>query len=269
MRSEERQQYILKTAQENGFISIPKTAETLGVSVETIRRDVNFLSKKRLLKKVHGGASPIKAPIWKDEPYFTRFHRNQQGKMAIAAEAVKMIHNGNIVSFDGGATTAVLVSLIQNVNNVTFVVNSLPIATTLVDKVTAGEISGTIIMTGGQINSPGYRTYFPMALDTIDKYRYNIVFVSCTALNAGGAFSNATNPGVFSQHLMRHASSCVLLVDSEKLGKTSVFEFAQLTEFDRIITDDIHPCPPDIIQALEGTDTELTIVSCKHQHRDD
>lgn len=264
MRSDERLQHILKIAQDNGFVSIPKTAEALGISVETVRRDINHLCKKNLLKKVHGGATPVKAPIFKDADYSVRIYRNQQGKYAIAAEAAKMIRNGHIVSFDGGATTAILASLVQNVRNVTFVVNSLPIATTLVDKHFANENPySTVIMAGGQINSPGYRTYFPMALDTIDKYRYNIVFISCTALSADGVFNNATNTGVYAQHLMRRASTSVLLVDSEKLGKTSVFEFAKLTEFDRIIIDDRFPCPPDIIQALEGSSTELTIVHCE------
>ena len=52
MRSEERKQYIMKQAQENGFVSIPKTAASLGVSVETVRRDINTLCEKNQLKKV-------------------------------------------------------------------------------------------------------------------------------------------------------------------------------------------------------------------------
>lgn len=262
MRAEERQQYILKFAQDKGFVSIPKTAEFLDISIETVRRDINALCRKNLLKKVHGGATPVKAPIFTDAAYFTRIRRNQQGKFAIAAEAAKMIRDGSVISFDGGATTAVLASCVQNVHGVTFVVNSLPIATTLVDKVNAKEITGTIIMTGGQINSPGYRTYFPMALETIDKYYYNAVFLSCTALSAAGASNSATNTSIYVEHLMRRASTSVLLVDSDKLGKNSVCEFAKLTDFDRIITDDKNPCPPDILRALEGSDTELTIVHC-------
>ena len=262
MRNEERQQYILKTAQKIGFISIPKTAEKLGVSVETIRRDINALCKENLLKKVHGGAEYIKAPIWRDAEYSTRFYRNQQGKIAIAREAAKMIRNESAVAFDGGATTAVMASCIQNVRKVTFVVNSLPIVTTLVDKINAKEISGTVIITGGQINSPGYRTYTPMAVDTVDKYYFDIVFVSCTALSVTGASNNATNPSIYAEHLMRRASTRVLLADSDILGKNSVYNFAKLTDFDRIIIDDKTPCPPDILQALKNSNTELTIVHC-------
>lgn len=263
MRSEDRQKIILSRAQEAGFVSIPQTAEEFGMSVETVRRDINKLCQQNLLKKSHGGAVPIKAPIFLDQNYFTRINRNQQGKMAICREAAKLVRDGTVISFDGGATTAMLASCIENVRGVTFVVNSLPIATTLVDKVNAKVIAGTVIMTGGQINSPGYRTYFPMALETIDKYYFNTVFLSCTALSAAGASNSATNTSIYVEHLMRRASTSVLLVDSDKLGKNSVCQFAKLTEFDRIITDDKNPCPPDILKVLENSDTELTIVHCE------
>lgn len=263
MKTTERQKLLLTRANKNSFVSIPDMAQELQVSVETIRRDINILCQNNLLKKVHGGAAPVKSPLWKDAAYSTRFHRNQQGKFAVAAEAVKMIQDGSVVSFDGGATTEVLASCIQNVHGVTFVVNSLPIATILVDKINAKEITGTVIMVGGQINSPGYRSYTPLALDTLDKYFFNTVFISCTALSTTGASNSATNTGVYAQHLMHRASVSVLLADSEKLGKNSVFEFAKLTEFDRIITDDRNPCPSDIKQAIENLNTQFTVVSCK------
>lgn len=263
MTSQERQQFLMETATKEKFVSIPKTAELLGVSVETIRRDVNFLCQKNKLKKVHGGAAPIKSPLWRDGDYFSRMRRNQQGKIAIAAEAAKLIQNGSIVAFDGGATTELLASCITNVHNVTFVVNSLPIATILADKVHSREISGTVIMVSGQITSPGYRTYTPMALDILDKYYFHTAFLSCTALSVSGATSGALNTGVYAEHLMHRASNSILLVDSEKLGKTSLYEFAKLPEFERIIIDDLYPCPPDIQEALEQLNTQLTVVSCK------
>ena len=261
MISQQRQDYILKTAQKNGFVSIPKTAEKLGVSVETVRRDINALCQKNQLKKVHGGAAPVKAPIWIDEAYSVRIQRNQQGKIAIAKEAAKMIRDRSVVSFDGGATTEVLVSYIQNVQNVTFVVNSLSIAMALQDKIRAGEISGTVIVTGGQITAAGYRSYTFMAMDAMEKYHYDVVFISATALSATGVSNSATNTGIYAQRLMRRASTCVLLADSDKLGKHSVMDFAKPTDFDRIIIDDKLPCPADLLAVINDSDTELTIVS--------
>lgn len=262
MRSEQRKLHILNTAQDNGFVSIPKTAQLLGVSVETIRRDIDALCQKNQLKKVYGGAVPVKSPIWRSTKNSRKTEKTQQGKIAIAMEAAKMIRDDNVVVLDCSEATEFLARYIQDVHRVTFVVSSLRIATILADKINAGDISGTVIMAGGQIITTSYRTYTMSALDIIDRYYYDLAFISTTGLSATGASTTSTNPGMFTQHMMRRASSCVLLVESHKLGKHSVMDFAKPTDFDRIITDDTHPCPADLLEVLENSETELTVVSC-------
>lgn len=261
MRSEQRKLHILNTAQENGFVSIPKTAQLLGVSVETIRRDVDALCQKNQLKKVYGGAAPVKSPIWRSTKNARKTEQTQQGKIAIAMEAAKMIRDDNVIVLDGSDATDFMVRHLQGVHRVTFVVYSLKTATLLSDKINAGDFTGTVIMAGGQIMTPSYRSYTLSALDFIDRYHYDLAFISAPALSATGASTSSTNPGMFVQHLMRRASSCVLMVESQMLGKHSVMDFAKPTDFDRIITDDLYPCPADLLEVLENSETELTVVS--------
>ena len=90
MHTYERQQYILRIAQQEGFVSIPKTTKKLGVSVETIRRDINLLIKNQLLKKAFGDAKPTKIPVQRDTAFAKRILQNQQGKITIAAAAAAM-----------------------------------------------------------------------------------------------------------------------------------------------------------------------------------
>lgn len=260
MRAEERQEYILNTAQEKGFVSIPKTAELLGVSVETVRRDINALFKKQLLRKVHGGATPTKSPVRKDSSFMTRIHQNQHGKIAICKEAVKIIHDGDVVTMDGGATTAMLATCIHGVHNVRFVVNSLPIAATLLEKIASGEITGQVFMIGGELDVNNQAAFDVVAATTIEKYHFDLAFISCTSLSAT-SISNSSLSGALVRKLMDHASVSVLVADSDKVGKNSIYEFAKPTDFARIIIDDARPCP-DILEALEGSNTELTIVHC-------
>lgn len=266
MVSQQRQKYLLNTAQKEGFVSIPKTAELFDVSIETIRRDVNLLCQQNLLKKVFGGAVPTKASIWR-EPDSSKGTRIQHSKIAIAREAAKMIRDGDAVSFDGCSTTLELANCLRDIRRVTFVVNSMPIATLLYNKTLAGEISGTIITTGGQINTNAYRSLTYMALETIDKYHYDIVFVTATAVSADSVSNSSTNPGIYSQHLMRRATKSVLLAESNRLGKTSICDFAKPTDFDYIITDDENPCPTDLLEGLRDSGTELIVVSCKPEGR--
>ena len=257
----QRQDLILKIARKEGFVSIPKTAKKLGVSVETIRRDINALCADNLLRKVHGGAAPVKAPIRKDAPYAKRVLQNQQAKIAICTAAARMIRDGDVVTMDSGATCAVLASCIRDVHNVSFVVNSIHIATTLVDKINAGEISGRVIILGGELSPQSLGTYSIVTLDEIDKYHFDIAIISCSSLCADGV-ANTTVAGSYIPHLMRRASSCILIADSEKVGKNSVYKFAELSDFDRIFIDNQHPCPEDIHKALDGTGTVLSVVDC-------
>ena len=263
MRGEERKQYIMKTAQENGFVSIPKTAEALEISVETVRRDINALCEKNQLKKVYGGAVPVKSPIWRDPKNVRRSAKSQQGKINIVKEAAKMIRSRSVVALDGSEYTRAMVEQLQDLENMTFVVHSLKVATAICDKFNSGDISGTVIMAGGQIIPTSYRSYTLSALDIIERYHYDQAFIFAIALSATGASTTSTNPGMFVQHLMRRASSCILMVESSMLGKHSVMDFAKLTDFDRIITDDAHPCPADILEVLERENIPLTVVSGK------
>lgn len=263
MRTQERQQYLMKVAQKDGFVSISKTAEKFGVSVETIRRDINELCRKNQLKKVHGGAAPIKSPIWRDSSFAARTQQITPAKVAICQEAAKLIREFDVIALDCGATTECLASCLKDIKHVTFVVNSLRVATILADKVNSGEIEATVIMASGQIITPTYRSHTMAALETIDKYHYSRVFTSATGLTASGASASGINLGNYVQHMMRRADSCVLVLESYKLGKHSFSDFAKLTDFDQIITDNQNPCPQEILDALADTKTVFTVVDCE------
>ena len=261
MQAIKRQEYLLEKARKNSFVSIPESAKNLGVSIETVRRDINTLCAKNLLKKIHGGAAPVKLPIRKDPGFLTRIHDNQQAKITIGMEGARMIRDGDVVSMDGGATCYVLASCISDVRNVTFILNSLPIATILLDKIADGEITGRVILLGGELDPESRGGYDLAAADALSRYHFDIVFISCTSLSADGV-ANSTLSGVFMQHLMEQSAVSVLVTDSDKIGQSSVYTFAKPTDFDRIIIDNKKPCPSDLKELLESADTELTIVSC-------
>ena len=52
----ERHSWILALLKENGAVTTEELLETLGVSLETVRRDLLHLERQGLLNRVHGGA---------------------------------------------------------------------------------------------------------------------------------------------------------------------------------------------------------------------
>ena len=260
MKSVERQRYLLVRANKSNFVSIPDTAKELKVSVETIRRDINILCEHKKLKKVHGGAVPIQAAVKKDPTYPQRFQRNPQGKAAVAIAAAALIHDGDVVTMDGGATTAVVAQHIRDVKNVTFVVNSLRIADILADKLESGELTGSLILLGGEIRLPIRAAVDSYATEQLSSFHFDIAFVSASSVSTAGV-ANTTLSGVYVRKVLQRSAVTVLVADSDKLGGTSTYEFAKATNFDHIIVDDLNPIPQDLQEMLEQSDTQLTVVS--------
>lgn len=259
MKSVERQRFLMTKANKFNFISIPASAAELKVSVETIRRDINILCDQKKLKKVHGGAVPVHAAVKKDPNYTLRFRRNPRGKAAVAAEACKLVHDGDVVTLDGGATTAVVAQHIHNVKDVTFVVNSLHIADIISEKLSKGELTGRLIFIGGEVHIPELTASDTYALEQLERFRFDIAFISASSVSADGV-ANTTLSGVFISKLMKNAAATVLVVDSDKLGGASTYTFAKVTDFAHIIVDDLKPMPQDLLEKLEGSDTQLTVV---------
>lgn len=259
MKSLERQRFLMAKSNKYNFVSIPDSAKELKVSIETIRRDINILCEQKKLKKVHGGAVPLHTAVKKEPSYLLRFQRNPQGKASVAAEAAKLVSDGDVVTMDGGTTTAVVAQQLQGLQNVTFVVNSIRIAGTLAGKIASGELTGKVILIGGEIHIPEFSVTDAYALEQLDGFRFDIAFVSASAISTSGV-ANTTLSGVFVRKLMKQAAMSVLVADSDKLGGTSTYRFAMPEDFDHIILDDKNPMPQDLKELLDASDTQLTIV---------
>ena len=99
-------------------------------------------------------------------------------------------------------------------------------------------------------------------MDALDQFYFDLTIISCSSLSTGGAANTTAAATSLCRHMMGHAAKSILLVDSEKMGKNSVYRFAGLTDFDHIITDNKVPCPTEILEQLNNSNTQLTVVDC-------
>lgn len=143
MLKEERQQTILNEVAIHNRILLTDIAESLDVSIDTVRRDVKELDAEKKLKKVHGGAIAL--------GFTTNSARNTniyalKEKTAIAKKAVAMLKDGAVIFIDGGTTCLELARLLPKHLNLTCFTISLPVAMELSDKENI-----TVITIGGKI----------------------------------------------------------------------------------------------------------------------
>ena len=262
MRAEERQSYILKIAKENGFASISSIAKELDVSIETVRRDINKLCEANLLKKARGGAVISKPSCRKDVNYTLRVRSNQHAKLTIGMEAASMIRDGSVIALDAGVSVQAIARCVSGVKNVTFITNSISVASILLDRFNTEDVSGRIIFIGGEIDILNRFSKGASATNTIMNYYFDIAFISCTALSSEAVSSYNLDECTYSKQLMERSSYSVLIAESDKIGKNSVCSFAKISDFNRIITDDKNEIPADIERICERSKTDLVVVAC-------
>ena len=124
MLAEQRRGVILEELGRAGSVSVADLSRRLKVSDMTIRRDLEELSGRRLLRKVHGGAVPL--PKAAAEPHFEQKRKlSRPEKIAIARAAQGSIDDGDTVAFSAGTTTWHVAAALQpGHKDLTFVTNS-------------------------------------------------------------------------------------------------------------------------------------------------
>src|ERR1700753_2768963 len=101
----QRQERIRGEVERGGGARIAGLAEMLGVSDMTVRRDIDALAARGLVKKVYGGAT-IGAQGTGEEPGFeAKSSREPAAKELIAAAAAALVQPKSTIAVSAGTTT--------------------------------------------------------------------------------------------------------------------------------------------------------------------
>ena len=152
MLKEERQRLIIREVEIHNRVLLTDLAEQLGVSVDTVRRDVKELDSLRKLRKVHGGA--VSLGFMTPAAANTDIYAVDE-KIAIAKKALGLLKNGSVIFIDGGTTCQELARLLPERLELTCFTISLPVALLLQGKpgvrviLIGGEVSGDVQITTG------------------------------------------------------------------------------------------------------------------------
>ena len=126
-----------------------RLADALGVSPETVRRDLATLEGHGVLRRVHGGAIPVER-LGFEPSVAARAERFVSEKERIAKVALDQLPDEGTVLLDSGTTTLRLAELLPGDRELTVVTNSLPAATAL-----SGNSAITLYLLGGRLRHAG------------------------------------------------------------------------------------------------------------------
>ena len=175
MLKEERHQKILNEVSLRNRVLLNDVAEHLDVSVDTVRRDVKELDKKKLLKKVHGGAISLGFTSNKNSSEVFDIGEKQ----LIARKSVELIQDGSAIFIDGGTTCMELAKAIPNNKKITCFTLSLHIAMELVHKEAVD-----LIFIGGKVSRVSHMSISAGAINELSQITFDQSFIGTGYIDA-------------------------------------------------------------------------------------
>jgi len=233
MWSHERQQRIMDLLESNQKVSTKALSATLGVSRETIRRDLKDMEQKGVLLCVHGGAKPISSVIEPEATFAQRQAQFHDQKQAIGQLACDLIPHNSTCFIDAGTTTLAFARSLAARGNIRVITNSLEIS----QIVNRGH-NCDVLLLGGRPHSDVPATYGEMTLSEIDRFLADFSVISPTGLHQNrGATDYELHEAEVARAMMRRARACVMLCNSDKIGAESRVSICRLDEVDHLVTD--------------------------------
>lgn len=234
MYAAERRALLAARLSEHGRVSVVDAADELGVSGETIRRDLDVLQRHGLARRVHGGAVARTVAQATELDVTDRAGQHAPEKEAIAQAALALLpETDGWVAFDAGTTTAA-------------VVDALP-ADAAFDAVTHGiDVAGrlarhegvSLLVVGGRVRPT---TAAAVGAETVAAYgrmRPDVAFIGANgiALERGLTTPDVEEAAV-KRALVAASRRVVVLADSSKLDTEYAMSFASIDEVDVVVTD--------------------------------
>jgi len=234
MYAEERQQAIASLVISKGRASVAELAQAYDVTTETVRRDLAILDRAGVLRRVHGGAVPVRALHLVEAGVGERETTRSEYKDAIAVAAAEFFPlSGASILFDAGTTTARIAAQLPTDRELVVVTNSVPIAARL-----AAMPSVTLQLLGGRVRGLTQAAVGEQTLRVLDTLRVDIAFIGTNAISTGHGLSTPdSDEAAVKRAMVSAANYVVVAADSSKVGREEFVSFAPISNVDTLITD--------------------------------
>jgi DeoR family fructose operon transcriptional repressor len=227
----QRKQAIITQLRAAGRVDAADIAAQLGVTNETVRKDLISLEQQGLLRRVHGGAVPVEQlsfePAVSTRTYYT------EEKTRIAKAALAHLPASGAVLLDAGSTTARLAELFPSDRELTVYTNTLPIALTLISRPQL-----TVVTLGGRVRPLTLAEVDDWAARALAEINVDVAFLGANAISVERGLTTPDPAEAAVKRLMlTSARRRILLADHSKVGAISLCKHADISDIDLLITD--------------------------------
>jgi DeoR family glycerol-3-phosphate regulon repressor len=238
MSTNPRQLALLEVMQSQGSVTVEYLAEKLGVTLQTVRRDVQRLADSGLLTRFHGGVRVPRSTI-ENIAHQQREHLNTAGKTRIAQAVAAEVPNDCSLILNIGTTTECIARALLRHSGLRVITNNLNVASIL-----SANLNCEVIVVGGVVRGRDQGIIGEAAVDFIRQFKVDIAIIGISAIEADGSLRDFDYREVkVSQTIISHAREVWLAADSSKFNRPAMVEVGNLTQIDRLFTDASPPEP--------------------------
>ena len=232
-----RQREILDIARARGTILVEPLAQRFGVTSQTVRRDLNQLSRLRLLQRIHGGAVPMGGVS--NMGYAARLQLAAEGKAAIGRRAAALIPNDASLIVNIGTTTEQVAHHLSGHVGLTVITNNLNVVNLL------RPFEGIEVMSaGGIVRREDGGIVGDATVDFIGQFKVDHAIVGASAIEEDGALLDYDPREVrVAKAIIENARSVILVADGMKFRRSAPVRIANVSELDCFVTDVAPPAP--------------------------
>jgi len=226
----ERRQAILARVERDGRVVASELVTSLGVSEDTVRRDLRDLAQHGLLHRVHGGALASAPPIGS---FAHRLEVSHGEKAALAEAALRLLAGARVIVLDGGTTTLELARRLPLLYDGTVVTNSPPVASAL-----ANHTKAEVMLVGGRLLRDAQVAVGAAAVEAFHMVRADICVLGICSLHPDVGVTTPDDEEAYVKRAMvASAGEVIALATADKLRTASAWVVAQLADIDHLVTD--------------------------------
>lgn len=230
MLTSERKALILQVLQRDGRLVAKEFSLQLGVSEDTIRRDLRELAAEGRLQRVHGGALPSSPAV---VDFGARERTGLTVKASLGRVAARMIEPGQVVFLDGGTTNVQLARQLSPDLKAVIVTHSPSIAVELAHHPTV-----EVELIGGRLFKHSIVAVGATSAEAISRIRVDLFFMGATGVHPETGVTTADREeAAIKRQIARQAAETIVLATREKLGAASPYQIVPLAEIGTVVTE--------------------------------
>lgn len=257
--AEQRQKQLLTYLAERQSAQVSELSSAFGVSMSTVRRDLQEMEDRELVRRVHGGALVSAARLPRQEAEMVqRAPQHVEVKQRIGAAAAGLVRDGSTIIISGGTTTEAMVPYLAARSGLTVITNALNVANRLV-----AQPAIDVVVLGGWLRHSEQTLLGHLTTQALQDLRADQIFFGIFGLDmAHGLTGTYIREVQTDRTLIATARELVVVADSSKFHQSGPARVLPIEAVSTLVTD--RDAPPNAVQELRARG--ITVVQVDPPH---